>query len=31
MDLWIWLPATFLLGLAGLGLCYVFLVGCEGI
>jgi hypothetical protein len=31
MDLWLWLPGTFLLGLAGLGLCYVFLIGCEGI
>ena len=31
MDLWLWLPGTFLLGLAGLGACYVFLVGCENI
>ncbi len=31
MDIWIWLPVTFVLGLSGLGLCYVFLIGCEGI
>ena len=31
MDLWIWLPATFALGLVGLGLCYLFLIGCENI
>jgi hypothetical protein len=31
MELWIWLPATFVLGLAGLGLCYVFVLGCEKI
>lgn len=31
MDLWIWLPATFGLGLAGFGLCYLFLIGCENI
>jgi hypothetical protein len=31
MDLGIWLPVTFLLGLAGLGLCYVFLIACEKI
>jgi len=31
MDLAIWLPVTFLLGLIGLGLCYVFLLGCEKI
>jgi hypothetical protein len=31
MDLWTWLPGTFVLGLAGLGLCYLFLVGCEKI
>jgi hypothetical protein len=27
----IWLPATFLLGLIGLSLCYAFLRGCEKI
>jgi hypothetical protein len=31
MNLAIWLPATFVLGLAGLGLCYAFLIGCEKI
>jgi hypothetical protein len=31
MNLAIWLPATFLLGLMGLGLCYVFLLACEKI
>jgi hypothetical protein len=31
MDLWTWLPGTFVLGLAGLALCYWFLVGCEKI
>ena len=29
MNLWIWDPALFLIGIAGLGLCYVFLIGCE--
>jgi hypothetical protein len=31
MNLLVWLPGTFLLGLAGLGACYMFLVGCEKI
>jgi len=31
MNVAIWLPATFLLGLAGLGLCYAVLLGCEKI
>ena len=31
MNLLIWLPATFVLGLAGLGLCFAFLRGCEKI
>ena len=31
MDLAIWLPATFALGLAGLGLCFAFLLACEKI
>jgi hypothetical protein len=31
MDLEIWLPAMFLLGLVGMGLCYAFLIGCEKI
>ena len=31
MDLAIWLPATFALGLIGLGLCFAFLIACEKI
>jgi len=31
MDLEIWLPAMFLLGVVAMGLCYAFLVGCENI
>jgi len=31
MNLEIWLPAMFLLGLITMGLCYAFLVGCENI
>jgi len=31
MDLAIWMPATFLLGLAGLGLCYLFIIACGKI
>jgi hypothetical protein len=31
MNVEIWLPATFLLGLLGLGLCFAFLVACEKI
>ena len=31
MNLAIWLPATFALGLAALGLCFAFLAGCEKI
>ena len=31
MDLAIWLPGTFLLGLIALGLCFAFLVACEKI
>jgi hypothetical protein len=31
MNLVIWLPAMFLLGMAGLGLCFVFLRACEKI
>jgi hypothetical protein len=31
MNLEIWLPAMFLLGLIAMGLCYTFLVGCENI
>jgi hypothetical protein len=29
MDLWIWLPAMFLLGLATMALMFAFLIGCE--
>jgi len=31
MNLIIWLPAMFLLGLACLGLCFLFLKACEKI
>jgi hypothetical protein len=31
MDLEIWLPAMFVLGLVGMGFCYAFLIGCEKI
>jgi hypothetical protein len=31
MNLEIWLPAMFLLGLAVMGLCYAFLIACEKI
>jgi hypothetical protein len=31
MDMAIWLPGTFLLGLISLGLCFAFLVACEKI
>jgi hypothetical protein len=31
MDLEIWLPAMFLLGLVAMSLCYAFLIGCEKI
>jgi hypothetical protein len=31
MNLAIWLPATFLLGLLSLGLCFAFLAACEKI
>ena len=31
MNLLVWLPTTFLLGLGGLGLCFAFLRGCEKI
>ncbi len=29
MDLTFWLPAMFVLGLAAMGLCCAFLIGCE--
>jgi hypothetical protein len=31
MDLATWLPGMFILGLAGMGLCYLFLIACEKI
>ena len=31
MNLFIWLPAMFLLGLASMGLCYAFIGACEKI
>ena len=31
MNLGIWLPAMFALGLVAMGLCYAFLIGCEKI
>ena len=31
MNLVIWFPAMFFLGLASMGLCFLFLKGCEKI
>jgi hypothetical protein len=31
MNLEIWLPAMFLLGIAAMGLCYAFLIACDNI
>jgi hypothetical protein len=31
MNLAIWLPSLFVLGLAGLGICFAFLQACEKI
>jgi hypothetical protein len=31
MNLEVWLPAMFFLGLVAMGLCYAFLNGCEKI
>jgi hypothetical protein len=31
MDLTIWLPAMFILGIVSMGLCYAFLIACENI
>ncbi len=31
MNLAIWLPGMFLLGIAGMGLCFLFLKACEKI
>ncbi len=29
MSLVVWLPAMFVLGLAGMGLCLAFVIACE--
>jgi len=31
MNLWFWLPAMFLIGIALMGLCYLFMEACEKI
>ena len=31
MDLTIWLPAMFVLGMVTMALCYAFLIACENI
>jgi len=31
MNLVVWLPAMFLVGLAGMGLCLAFVLACEKI
>jgi hypothetical protein len=31
VDLAIWLPGTFLLGLIGMGFCFLFVLVCENI
>jgi len=31
MNLLIWLPAMFLLGISGMTLCYLFITACEKI
>jgi hypothetical protein len=31
MNLWIWLPAMFALGLVSLGICLAFVSACERI
>jgi hypothetical protein len=31
MNLTIWLPAMFILGVGVMGLCYAFLIACENI
>jgi hypothetical protein len=31
MDLTIWLPAMFALGIVSMALCYAFLIACENI
>ena len=31
MDLTIWIPFTFFLGVGAMALCYAFLIACENI
>jgi len=31
MNLVVWLPAMFVFGLVGMGLCYAFITACEKI
>jgi hypothetical protein len=31
MNLWVWLPAMFALGLVGMGACLAFVFACERI
>jgi hypothetical protein len=31
MNLWLWIPAMFLIGIALMGLCYLFMEACEKI
>ena len=31
MNLYFWLPAMFILGVLGMGLCYLFMEACEKI
>ena len=31
MNLWLWIPAMFLIGIALMGLCYLFMDACEKI
>ena len=31
MNLFVWLPAMFALGIAGMGVCYAFIFACEDI
>jgi len=31
MDLLVWLPTMFVLGMIGMGLCYAFITACEKI
>ena len=31
MNLFVWVPAMFVLGLASMGVCVAFIIGCEHI